>query len=102
MSQEKHDRESLEVERIQTGVRLEKRMLKVLKAIAEQKDMTLGDLLLENRIVFLGSSPETGGNPAITVRRFATPHGVLLAVDGAMVEDLFSDANAAWACWRRA
>jgi hypothetical protein len=35
----------IEVERIQTGVRLEKRMLKVLKAIAEQKDMTLGDLL---------------------------------------------------------
>jgi len=35
----------LEVERVQTGVRLEKRMLKVLKAIAEQKDMTLGDLL---------------------------------------------------------
>jgi hypothetical protein len=33
------------VERIQTGVRLEKRMLKVLKAIAEQKDMSLGDLL---------------------------------------------------------
>ena len=28
--------------------------------------MTLGDLLLENRIVFLGSSPETGGKPAIT------------------------------------
>jgi hypothetical protein len=26
-------------------VRLEKRMLKVLKAVAEQKDMTLGDLL---------------------------------------------------------
>jgi hypothetical protein len=45
MSQEKHDREPLEVERVQTGVRLEKRMLKVLKAIAEQKDMTLGDLL---------------------------------------------------------
>lgn len=33
------------VERVQTGVRLEKRLLKVLKAIAEQKDMTLGDLL---------------------------------------------------------
>jgi ATP-dependent Clp protease protease subunit len=31
-----------------------------------QRQMTLGDLLLENRIVFLGSSPETGGNPAIT------------------------------------
>lgn len=45
MSQEKQDREAVEVERVQTGVRLEKRMLKVLKAVAEQKDMTLGDLL---------------------------------------------------------
>jgi Ribbon-helix-helix domain len=35
----------IEVERVQTGVRLEKRMLKVLKAIAEQKEMSLGDLL---------------------------------------------------------
>src|SRR2546421_11180926 len=33
---------------------------------ARQRQMTLGDLLLENRIIFLGSSPETGGNPAIT------------------------------------
>jgi ATP-dependent Clp protease protease subunit len=33
---------------------------------ARQRQMTLGDLLLENRIVFLGSLPETGGNPAIT------------------------------------
>jgi hypothetical protein len=35
----------IEVLRAQTGVRLEKRLLKVLKAVAEQKDMTLGDLL---------------------------------------------------------
>src|SRR6266542_1629628 len=33
---------------------------------ARQRQMTLGDLLLENRIVFLGSSPETGGQSAIT------------------------------------
>jgi hypothetical protein len=33
------------IERVQTGVRLEKRLLKVLKAVAEHKDMTLGDLL---------------------------------------------------------
>jgi hypothetical protein len=45
MSSEKQDHPPVEVERVQTGVRLEKRMLKVLKAIAEQKDMTLGDLL---------------------------------------------------------
>jgi hypothetical protein len=31
--------------RIQTGVRMETRLLKVLKALAELKDMTLGDLL---------------------------------------------------------
>jgi hypothetical protein len=33
------------VERVQTGVRLEKRLLKVLKAVAEYKDLSLGDLL---------------------------------------------------------
>ncbi len=33
------------VERVQTGVRMEKRLLKVLKAFAEYHDMTLGDLL---------------------------------------------------------
>ena len=34
-----------EVERVQTGVRLEKRMLKVLKGLAEYLDLSLGDLL---------------------------------------------------------
>jgi hypothetical protein len=33
------------VERVQTGVRMEKRILKVLKSFAEFHDMTLGDLL---------------------------------------------------------
>ena len=33
------------IERVQTGVRMEKRLLKVLKAFAEFHDMTLGDLL---------------------------------------------------------
>jgi hypothetical protein len=35
----------VEVERVQTGVRLEKRLLKVLKGVAELKDLSLGDLL---------------------------------------------------------
>lgn len=35
----------ISVERVQTGVRLEKRTLKVLKALAEYKDLSLGDLL---------------------------------------------------------
>ena len=33
------------IERAQTGVRMEKRLLKVLKALAEYHDITLGDLL---------------------------------------------------------
>ncbi|MBA4136698.1 MAG: hypothetical protein C0518_05215 [Opitutus sp.] len=33
------------VERVQTGIRLEKRILKVLKGIAEYHDLYLGDLL---------------------------------------------------------
>ncbi len=37
--------EKILVERVQTGVRLEKRLLKVLKGLAEYHDMTLGDLL---------------------------------------------------------
>ena len=35
----------VEVDQVQTGVRIEKRLLKVLKAVAELKDMSLGDLL---------------------------------------------------------
>ena len=37
--------QNLTVERVQTGVRLEKRLLKVLKALADYHDLTLGDLL---------------------------------------------------------
>ena len=37
--------QKLIIERVQTGVRMEKRLLKVLKALAEYHDLTLGDLL---------------------------------------------------------
>ena len=47
------------IERVQTGVRLEKRLLKVLKGLAECLDLSLGDLLegialhaLENKSPF--------------------------------------------------
>ncbi len=33
------------IERVQTGIRFEKRTLKVLKALAEYLDLTLGDLM---------------------------------------------------------
>jgi hypothetical protein len=49
------------VERVQTGVRMEKRLLKVLKAFAEFHDMTLGDLL-EGIVLhaFDGKTPFSG------------------------------------------
>ncbi len=33
------------VERVQTGVRIEKRLLKVLKGLAEHLDLSVGDLI---------------------------------------------------------
>ena len=46
MAAAKHkDRATLPVERVQTGVRLEKRLLKLLKGLAESLDLSLGDLL---------------------------------------------------------
>lgn len=38
-------RETFLVQRVQTGVRMEKRLIKVLKALSEYLDITLGDLL---------------------------------------------------------
>jgi hypothetical protein len=57
-----------EVERVQTGVRMERRILKVLKALAEYKNITLGDLL-EGIVLhaFEGKTPFT----ADTVRKIA-------------------------------
>jgi hypothetical protein len=56
-------RTQIPVDRVQTGVRLEKRLVKVLKAIAELRDMSLGELIeglalhaLEGKSPF---SPET-------------------------------------------
>ena len=35
----------MKIERVQTGVRMERRIVKVLKGLAEYHDMSLGDLL---------------------------------------------------------
>jgi hypothetical protein len=63
----------IEVERIQTGVRMERRVLKVLKALAEYKNMTLGDLL-EGIVLhaFDGKAPFT----TETLRKIAELKGI--------------------------
>jgi len=57
------DDSKLLVERVQTGVRIEKRILKVLKAFAEYHDMTLGDVL-EGIVLhaFDGKTPFNAGS----------------------------------------
>lgn len=54
-----HERKYV-VERVQTGVRMEKRLLKILRAFADYHDLTLGDLL-EGIVLhaFDGKSPFT-------------------------------------------
>jgi len=54
------------VERVQTGVRMEKRILKVLKAFAEYHDMSLGDLL--EGIVLHAFDGKTPFSPASLAR----------------------------------
>ena len=51
----------IRIERVQTGVRIERRLLKVLKALAEYKDISLGDLI-EGIVLhaFEGKSPFSG------------------------------------------
>jgi hypothetical protein len=78
----------MQVERIQTGVRLEKRTLKVLKALAEYLDLSLGDLLegivlhaFEGRAPF---APET----LEQIQRLRTVYGLTLtAADSHRLEE---------------
>lgn len=56
----------LQIERVQTGVRLESKLLKVLKGVAEHQDRSLGEMLelivlhaFENRNAFSKGGLET-------------------------------------------
>ena len=71
----------MQIERVQTGVRLEKRTLKVLKGLAEYLDLSLGDLLegivwhaFEGRAPF---SPET----LEQVQRLRAVYGLTLTAE---------------------
>jgi hypothetical protein len=50
--------EAVPVERVQLGVRMEKRIVKVLKGLAEYSNLTLGQLL--EKIVLHSFEPEPG------------------------------------------
>ena len=69
------------VERIQTGVRLEKRLVKVLKATAEYLDLSLGDLL-EGIVLhaFDGKSP-FGSETLRKIEQLKEVYGLELSAD---------------------
>jgi len=50
------------IKRVQTGVRMERRMVKVLKAVAELRDLALGELL--ESLASVTGRGTTGDGPA--------------------------------------
>ncbi|HEY1742587.1 MAG TPA: hypothetical protein VGG18_05435 [Granulicella sp.] len=78
MKQQEEQEGTVEVERVQTGVRIEKRLLKVLKAVAELKDMSLGDLL--EGIVLHAFEGKTAFSPQTLkdIEQFKTLYGMTL------------------------
>jgi hypothetical protein len=63
------DSDALKVERTQLGVRMERRMVKVLKGLAEFENVTLGQLL--EKIVLHSFAPVPGQEGEMA----ASPHG---------------------------
>jgi hypothetical protein len=70
---------TVEVERVQTGVRLEKRLLKVLKAVAELKDMSLGDLLEGIVLHAFEGKPPFSPETLEEIKQFRNIYGLTLS-----------------------
>ena len=68
----------VEIERVQTGVRIERRTLKVLKALAEYLDVSLGDLIEGIALhAFEGKVP-FGAETRAQVKRLKEVYGLTL------------------------
>jgi hypothetical protein len=84
------------IERIQTGVRIEKRMLKVLKGLAEYLDMSLGDLI-EGVVLhaFEGKAPFSEAT-LVQITKLKSVYGMELTAADAhhLVEEGGDDADA--------
>jgi hypothetical protein len=67
-----------EVERVQTGVRIERRMLKVLKALAEYHDLSLGDLIEGIVLHAFDGRPAFGAQGRARIRELKRLYGLYL------------------------
>jgi hypothetical protein len=76
------------VERVQTGIRMERRILKVLKATAELKDMSLGDLLEGIVLHAFEGKPAFGAETLRQIAEFRSIYGLTLrATDSHQLKD---------------
>ncbi len=92
MDESKSKNADLDVERVQLGVRVEKRMVKVLKGLAEFEGVTLGQLL--EKIVLHSFEPVPGQEGEAS----ASPHGIralAAIVDLKRIYDMDYDCHAA-------
>lgn len=70
------------IERIQTGVRIEKRVLKVLKAIAARNEMGLGDLIEGIVLHSFEGKPPFGAETIAFIEQVRSAYGLdLTAAD---------------------
>ncbi len=75
--------ETIVVERTQTGVRIEKRMVKVLKGLAEYHDISMGDLLEGIVLHAFESRPPFGDDTLVRVRKLKDLYGMDYGVEAA-------------------
>lgn len=71
------------VTRTQTGVRIETRTLKVLKALAEYLDMSLGDLLEGIALHAFEGKPPFGAETIEKIGQLKEVYGLTLTTDDA-------------------
>jgi hypothetical protein len=76
------------VERVQTGVRMERRLLKVLKGLAEYLDMSFGDLLEGIVLHAFENKPSFGDETIAVIGQLSQVYGLdLTAADSHRLAD---------------
>jgi hypothetical protein len=70
-----------QIERVQTGVRIERRLLKTLKALAEHFDISLGDLLEGICLHAFEGRPPFGPETLTQIDRLKQVYGLDLVAD---------------------
>lgn len=69
------------IERVQTGVRIEKRILKVLKAVAASKEMGLGDLIEGIVLHSFEGQPPFGADTLEFIEQMRSAYGLDLTAE---------------------